>query len=141
MKNVAAALDYIDIEIGEIFQFTRKFSYKDVNTFATLVGDKNPLHVDEAFGKNSQFGQNVIHGMLVSSLFSTLVGMYCPGEKSLYLSQTLNFRKPLFVDQTVHIRGTITGKNDSVRIITITTEILRSGEKLVTGEAKVKVIE
>ena len=141
MKNIVSALEYRDIKIDQVYDFKRKFTYEDVKAFATLSGDKNPLHVDKTFGKNSQFGQNVVHGMLISSLFSTLVGMYCPGEKSLYLSQSLEFRRPLFIGQTVQVRGTVVEKNDSVKIITMVTEILRNDEKLVTGLAKVKILD
>ena len=141
MKNIVSALEYRDIKIDQVYDFKRKFTYEDVCAFATLSGDKNPLHVDKTFGQNSQFGQNVIHGMLISSLFSTLVGMYCPGEKSLYLSQSLEFRRPLFIGQIVQVRGTVVEKNDSVKIIKMVTEVLRNDEKLVTGVAKVKILD
>src|SRR3989344_4357490 len=127
----SAKLSYSDINVGDVHFFNRKISKQDVMDFAKLSGDFNPLHVDSDFGKKSQFGSNVVHGMLAASLFSALVGMRCPGEKSLYLSQTLKFRQPIYYEDIVLIRGTVTGKNDGVRMITIKTEILKEGKILI----------
>jgi acyl dehydratase len=99
------------------------------------------LHVDEEFGKKSVFNKNIAQGMLIASLFSTLVGMHCPGEKCLYLSQTLNFRSPVFYDDTITVKGTVVSKNDSIKVITLKTEIIKAGKAVITGEARVKVLE
>lgn len=138
--NKAAKLSYSDINEGNVYSFNRKISKQDVMDFAKLSGDFNPLHVDAEFGKKSQFKGNIVHGMLLSSLFSTLVGMHCPGEKSLYMSQTLKFRQPIYYDDNVVVKGTVTEKNDSIKIVTIKTEILKEGKIAIDGEAKVKVL-
>ena len=137
----AAKLSYSDINEGNVYSFNRKISKQDVMDFAKLSGDFNPLHVDAGFGKKSQFKGNIVHGMLLSSLFSTLVGMHCPGEKSLYMSQTLKFRQPIYYDDNVVVKGTVTEKNDSIKIVTIKTEILKEGKIAIDGEAKVKVLD
>jgi acyl dehydratase len=136
----SASLKYTEIEIGKVFTFQRAITQKDVCTFVALTGDRNPLHIDEEFGRNSQFGANIVHGMLVGSLFSTLVGMHCPGDKSLYMSQTLQFKLPLFVGDTVTVKGTVTQKHDAIRLVTMKTEICRGSEVIVTGEAKIRMI-
>ena len=137
----AASLTYDGIKIGKAFTFQRTISKEDIFTFSELTGDRNPLHIDEEFGRNRKFGKNIVHGMLVSSLFSTLVGMHCPGEKSLYMSQTLHFKLPLFMGETVTVKGTVIEKNDAIRLVTMKTEIFRGSEVIVTGEAKVQVME
>lgn len=134
-------LRFADIKEGGIYQFTKKITYDDILKFAYLTGDFNPLHVDKEFGKKSQFKQNIVHGMLAGSLFSTLVGMHCPGKRSLYLSQTLNFKKPLFYEDTVTVKGTIIAKNDVLLLITLKTEIIKEGKVCINGEAKIKVLE
>lgn len=139
--NKAASISYSDINEGEVYLFNRKISKKDVMNFAKLSGDFNPLHVDAEFGSKSKFKNNIIHGMLAASLFSTLVGMHCPGEKSLYMSQTLNFRQPVYYDDTVTVKGTVISKNDSIKMITLKTEILRNEKVAIDGEAKVRVLE
>lgn len=138
--NSAAELSYQEIVIGKIYEFNRTISRDDILAFAKLTGDFNPLHVDEYFGKNSNFKQNIVHGMLVGSLFSTLVGMYCPGKNSLYLGQTLNFKQPVYIGDTLVVRGMVLAKNDSINLVTLKTEVCRGNEVVVTGEAKVKVL-
>ena len=135
-----ASLLYSDIQIGGIYEFERTITRAHVQEFADLTGDYNPLHVDKEFGVQSQFGKNVVHGMLVGSFFSTLVGMYCPGTPALYVSQTLQFKKPLFYDDTITVRGTVTDKHDSIKMVTLKTEVFRAGEVMVSGEAKVRII-
>jgi len=137
----AADLRFADIKEGEIYQFTKKITSDDVLKFADLIGDFNPLHVDKEFGKKSQYKQNIVHGMLVASLFSTLVGMYCPGMKSLYLSQTLFFKMPIFYDDTVTVKGTVTAKNKAINLITLKTEIIKEGTVCINGEARIKVLK
>ena len=137
----AALINYSDIKQGDVHLFSRKISSKDVMDFAKLSGDFNPLHVDAEFGKKSQFNGNIVHGMLAASLFSTLVGMRCPGEKSLYMSQTLNFRQPIYYNDTVIVKGTVISKNDSIKMITLKTEILKNNKVAIDGEAKVRVLE
>ena|SRR3989338_6898512 len=136
----ANKLTYSEISEGSVYSFSRIITMKDVLDFAKLSGDFNPLHIDGDFGKKSQFKTNLAHGMLASSLFSTLVGMHCPGEKSLYISQTLNFKLPIYPNEQLTVRGTVISKNDSTRLITLKTEILKDGKTAVSGEAKVKVM-
>lgn len=139
--NKAAVLKYSDISVGSSYSFKRTVSYQDGQDFAKLTGDFNPLHVDSVFGKRSQFKKNVAHGMLVASFFSTIVGMYCPGEKNLYVSQTANFKGPIFYGDTVQVKGTVIEKSDSIRLITLKMEVFKDDKIVLIGEARVKVLE
>jgi 3-hydroxybutyryl-CoA dehydratase len=141
MRNNAAIYYYDEIEIDSVYSFTRTITQDDVSTFASLSGDFNPLHVNKEFGRSSQFGKNVVHGMLSASLFSTLVGMYCPGEKCLYLGQTLQFRMPLFYGETVKVKGTVTNKVDALKMLKMKTEIFRDNDLIVYGEAQIQLID
>lgn len=136
-----ATLNYSDIEIGAVYEFSKRITEAEVDAFAHLTGDFNPLHCDPSYGEKTQFHRNIVHGMLVGSLFSTLVGMHCPGKKCLYLSQTLRFKKPIFMGDEVLVRGTVTDKSDSVKVITIKTEVLVDQVVTVSGEAKVTLLE
>jgi len=139
MKSKAEKHDYGGIEIGQVSSFHRTVKRADGLRFSDLTGDRNPLHVNSDFGKESRFGDNIVHGMLLASLFSTLVGMYCPGERSLYLGQTAQFRLPLFYGEEVEVRGTVTDKSDAIMIVTLKTEIYRGDDLIVVGQAKVKL--
>ncbi|MBU2510536.1 MaoC family dehydratase [bacterium] len=140
MSNVNV-YSYDQIKVGEVHSFTRTITKNDVLTFSSLTGDINPLHIDEEFGKKSKFGKNIVHGMLISSLFSRLVGVHCPGEKCLYLSQSCQFKQPLFYDETVEVIGTVVQKTDALRMLKMKMEVIRENDIIVTGEAQVQLID
>ena len=140
MITEAATLSFREIRIGAVYEFNRKIVKEEVMSFAKLTGDFNPMHVDDLYAKKSRYGKNIVHGMLAASFFSTLVGMYCPGKKSLYLSQTVQFKLPIYYDDDLVIKGTVTGKNETTKIITLKTEIIKEGKVAVNGEAKVQLI-
>lgn len=136
-----ANLCLADIKVGKTYQFIKKFSKEDILKFANLTGDFNPLHTDKEFGEKSQFKTNIVFGMLAGSLFSTLVGMHCPGKHALYLSQTLQFRLPVYFDDVINVKGTVMAINEFTRLITLKTEIIKEGKICINGEAKVKLLE
>lgn len=75
-----------------------RYTQDQVNAFAEITGDKNPLHLDADFAKDSVFGQRIIHGMLSSTVFSKVFGMDFPGPGTIYMNQYLDFRRPMFVE-------------------------------------------
>ena len=83
-------------------EFRHKFSYTqaDVNDYARISGDTNPLHTDEAAGKASMFGRNIIHGFLGASVFTKIFGALWYADGHVYLSQSMKWMKPMFVDTT-----------------------------------------
>jgi 3-hydroxybutyryl-CoA dehydratase len=133
-------LNYSDIRVGHVFEFKRTLSEEDVKNFAKLTGDFNPLHCNEEYAKSTKFKKRVVHGMLAASLFSTLLGMVCPGKKNLYLTQTLKFQRPIFLDSDLTVRGTVKDKIDGLNIIVIDTEIIVNAVVVIQGEARVKIL-
>ena len=85
--------------IGEYAALERCFTAKDVEDFANVSGDKNPVHLDEQFAKTTRFGGRIVHGMLCGSLFSTLFATRLPG--SIYINQSLKFVKPVYINDTI----------------------------------------
>jgi NAD(P)-dependent dehydrogenase (short-subunit alcohol dehydrogenase family)/acyl dehydratase len=139
-RSQAATITYEDIEPGQIFEVERTFSQDDLLAFAELSGDFSPLHVDTDYAAGTEFGACVVHGVLLASLFSQLVGMRIPGRNALYLGQDLTFRRPIRVGETVRAVGKVTAKNDATRTISLATEIRDAENKVaVAGTAKVKV--
>ena len=136
----AAELKFADVELGQVFELTRAFSAQDVLAFAALSGDYSPLHVDPVYAASTELGAQVVHGILLASLFSQLVGMRVPGKHALYLGQDLTFRRPVLVGETIRVVAKVTGKSDSTRTLVLNTEIRSLDDKvLVMGTAKVKV--
>ena len=129
-----------DIIINQKEKFEVQITENMINEFAKISGDYNPIHVDEEYAKQTKFGKRICHGMLLSSLFSRLVGMYLTGKNSLYFFQSLNFISPCFINDKVIVEGEIVDKSDSTKIITLKTTIINSnGDELVKGLAKVIV--
>lgn len=133
-------LAFSEIKIGSKYSFKKSFSNDDILAFARLTGDFNPLHINPTHGQKI-FKQNIVHGMLIGGLFSTLVGMYCPGKNCLYLSQEIEFMKPIYPNQKIMVKGTVINKVEALKILNIKTEVLVEGVIVIRGQAKVKVLE
>ena len=89
------------LSIGQKASFTKTIAECDVYGFAGIVGDFNSVHVNAVEAKNSIFGKQVAHGMLVGSLFSTVLGTELPGNGTVYLEQDLKFLKPVYFGDTI----------------------------------------
>ena len=98
-----------DFEVGQHVTFTKTFTEDDVRRFIEITGDVNPLHVDEAFASQTQFGGRVLHGMLTASIFSTMVGMLLPGPGAIYRSQTIEFLRAVHIGETVTAHFVVRG--------------------------------
>lgn len=130
---------YDEIKLGDSATLTRTLTKQDIQLFATVTGDMNPAHLDEAYAKTDIFRQIVGHGMWTGSLFSTLLGMYLPGPGTIYLGQTLRFLRPVKIGDTITASVRAIKKEDKgsqVTFITLCTN--EKGEHVLEGEAIVK---
>ena len=140
MINTLNELSYDDISIGQQESFIIKITESMVEQFSNLSGDLNPLHMDNEFAESSSFNKRIVHGMLLASFFSQLIGMKLPGKNALYFSQTLNFRSPCNIDDEIEVIGEVTEKSDSTQIITVSTTIFNKSKTcLIDGIAKIIV--
>ena len=129
-----------NLHVGQKAEFTETITESMIQEFAKLSGDYNPHHIDEEYAKKTKYEKRICHGMLLASLFSKLTAMYLPGQGSLYISQTLNFVSPAFIDDIVTASGEITKISSSTGIIRVKTEITNMNNNLlVSGEAKVLI--
>ncbi len=134
-------LKFEDINIGSKASFEAAITPELVADFARMSGDYNPLHMNEEFAASTKFKKRVAHGFLAGSFLSRLVGMYLPGRHALYLSQTLNFKNPVFLGDTLKVEGKVTEKSEGTKVITIATKISKiTGEAVLDGEAKVSYL-
>jgi 3-oxoacyl-[acyl-carrier protein] reductase len=138
----AVALDRLDeLAVGQVDQLTRTITDDDVAAFSRLTGDHNALHTDDEFAARTSYGKRVAHGFLHASLLSTLIGMKMPGRGALYLSQSFDFAAPVFIGDTLTVRGRIEKKDVATRTLTIRTSIINQhGAMVLDGVARVKVM-
>lgn len=92
---------FADLAIGQKASLKKTITEADLEHFIAITGDLNPLHVDDAFARQTFFGQRIAHGMLSVALFSTLVGMHLPGTEAIYKSQTLESLGPVSMGDTL----------------------------------------
>ena len=126
-----------NFSVGEEATFGRTFTQEDVETFSTLSGDKNPIHLDENFARETRFRGRIIHGLLVASLISTALGTMLPGPGGVYLSQQLAFRAPARVGEQLTARVRVTEWDAEKGRITLSTVVVNGDDvQLIIGEAK-----
>ncbi len=128
-------------QIGDTASVSKTITEADIIAFAEISGDKNPLHLDAAFAARSRFGQRIAHGALVSSLISNVIGNQLPGQGSIYLSSSLKFRAPTFINDTITATATVSSIREDKPIILLTcvctnqhNEVVCAGESVVLYE-------
>lgn len=137
-------MDYIEnrtfdeIEIGESASLTRTLTREDIQLFAIMSGDISPIHVDEEYARSDMFHKIIAHGMWGGALISTLLGTKLPGPGSIYLGQTLRFRRPVAPGDTITITATATAKDPEKHRITFDCQCFNQhGEVVINGEAEI----
>jgi 3-hydroxybutyryl-CoA dehydratase len=132
-------LYFEDLSVGMTEVLSKTISSADVVGFAQLTGDRNPIHLSEHFAAKTSFGRRIAHGLYTASLISAVLGTRLPGPGAIYISQTLNFRAPVRIGDTVDVTVTVVGLNPDRQRATLTC-VCRVGDDVVLeGEALVKV--
>lgn len=122
------------LHIGQSASTTKTFTEGDVLVFAGFTGDMNPIHISEEFAKTTKFGRRIVHGPFVACLIGSVLGQQLPGSGSVYVSQSIEFRAPVFIGDT--ITCTLTVKEMDVVRNRLKLDILltnQDGETVMTG--------
>ena len=128
-----------DLRLNQTEEFEKKITEKDINEFAKLSGDDNPVHTNSDFAKKTIFKQKVAHGFLSASLISMLTATKLPGPGSIYLSQNLKFLAPVFIDDLVRVKVTVEEIDQEKKKVKLQTECFKNEKKIISGEAVVLV--
>lgn len=118
-------------KVGQEASFSRTITETDVVQFAGLSGDYNPVHVDKEYAKGTRFGQRIAHGILTTTFLSRLLGMELPGPGAIYLDQTLSFKKPVFIGDTITAKAIIKEIDEERRILTLNTICMKQDNTIV----------
>lgn len=125
-------------KVGDTASFTKTISEADITLFAAVCGDTNPVHFDEIWARSTAFGGRIAHGMIAGSMIGTVLGTKLPGPGTVYLSQSLAFRAPVRIGDTVTATATISRAREDKPIFTLQTECTnQDGTVVVKGEAVV----
>lgn len=130
-------MKFEEIKIGDFKEVEIEVTDEMVRTFAKITGDNNPLHLDDEFAKKTIFKKRIAHGMLVASLISKVLGHDFPGAGTVYVSQSVNFRKPVYVGDKVKIHVEVKEKNEQKRRLYLITDVFDKDVKVISGEAEV----
>lgn len=128
-----------DLEVGQQAELTRQVSEADIAAFAAVSGDDNPLHLDHAFAETTPFKGRIAHGMLSAACISAVLGTRLPGPGAVYVSQSLRFKRPVRIGDTLTARATVEAVDAAKGHATLATVCLVNGKTAVDGEAVVSV--
>ncbi|MDR2160892.1 MAG: MaoC family dehydratase [Desulfovibrio sp.] len=132
------AWTYERLQIGDKDSISKTISDEVVRKFADVSNDHNPLHLDEAFAKTTSFGRRIAHGMISAGLISAVLGSRLPGMGTVYITQSLKFRRPVFLDDTLTAWAEVREKIDAKKRVVLNTWVEnQNGDTVVEGEALV----
>lgn len=129
--------DGLPVKVGDLAEYERHVTIEDIQDFARVSGDTNPLHRDEAYASKTRFGQRIAHGMLSAGYISAAIGAkLAPDCVAVYLSQSLRFLRPVKIGDIVKAVAEVKETDPEKRIVTLETVCYnQDGEPVVKGEA------
>jgi len=132
-------LYFENLSVGQSASFGKTITEADILLFAAVSGDTNPVHINAEFAAQTMFKERIAHGMLSAGLISTVLGTRLPGPGTIYLSQSLKFRAPVRIGDTVTATATIASLDAAKKRATLTTICTVAGKPVLEGEALVLV--
>jgi 3-hydroxybutyryl-CoA dehydratase len=128
---------YETLQVGDSFRWSRIITAEEVETFAAITGDDNPLHLDPEYAAGTRFGRPVVHGVFVLGLASKVLGRDFPGHGSIAVSLSAKFLRPVPVGEEVTIEVKVAEKLEAHRHVKIRLYAYTGGKLAVGGEAVV----
>ena len=132
-------LYFEDLSVGQSASFGKTITEADILMFAAVSGDTNPVHINAEFAAGTMFKERIAHGMLSAGLISTVLGTRLPGPGTIYLSQSLKFRAPVRIGDTVTATATVAALDAAKKRATLATICTVAGKPVLEGEAVVLV--
>ena len=129
---------FFDINVGLEESFSVRVNSEKLDQFLKISGDINPLHTDAEYSKSKGFSDRVVYGMLTSSFFSTLIGVYLPGKYCILQGVDIQFSKPVYIDDILTITGKVSYINEAYKQLEIKAVIINQDNKKVS-KATIKV--
>jgi 3-hydroxybutyryl-CoA dehydratase len=128
-----------DLSLGMSHETHHKITENDIQLFAEVSGDHNPLHMDEEYASKTSFGQRIAHGALTASYISGILGNNLPGPGSIFTGLSMRFRRPVYIGSDVTVRAELTELLERGNRVTLKVTCIVDGKAAISGEAKVMV--
>jgi len=128
-----------EIQLGMTETVSKEITSEDIELFAKLSGDINPVHLDNEYAANTQFKKRIAHGLMSVSYFSALFGTKLPGQGCVYISQYSKFKKPIYIGDVVNAFIKVKAINTRTRKVSFKTQCLVDNQVVIDGEAEIYV--
>ena len=128
-----------DLSVGMTHQTEHVITENDIELFAQVSGDRNPLHMDDEFAKHTPFGQRIAHGALTASYISGILGNDLPGPGSIFVGLNMRFRRPVYIGSHVTVKVEVTEMKERGNRVTLKVSCNVDGKAAISGEAMVMV--
>ena len=128
-----------ELTVGQSAELTHVVGAADIEAFAEVSHDTNPVHLDDAYARTTTFGGRIAHGMLGAAYISAVLGTRLPGPGAIYLSQALRFRRPVKIGDPVTAKVTVKALDEKRGHATLETLCQVNGKTVIDGEAVVMV--
>lgn len=126
-----------EILVGMCASYSQTITDADIKSFAGLSGDHNPVHISEEYAETSRFKGRIAHGLISASFFSALFGTRLPGPGCVYVSQSLNFKRPVYIGDTVTASVTVVSLNKEKNRVEFDTVCKVKGKIVIDGKAEI----
>jgi len=134
-------MKFENIKIGMFASYSQTITDADIKSFAGISGDHNPVHMSDEYAKQSRYKKRIAHGMISSSFFSALFGTKIPGEGCVYVKQSLNFKRAVYLNDTVTAIVTVTQIDFQKRRVFFDTVCKVKNKTVINGIAELYVPE
>ena len=131
-----ASFTYDTLEVGQTAAVTHHLTGEHIDAFARASGDHNPLHLDADYARTLGYEDRIAHGMLLASWISAAIAQELPGEGTVYLRQSLEFRQAALPGDTLHVHLTVTEKKRRGRVLLDCRVVHEDGRDLLRGSAE-----
>ncbi len=139
MNDEVKEFDLHEIQIGMKESSSHVITDTDISLFSEISGDKNPVHLDEDFAATTRFKKRIAHGLMSSSYFSALFGTRLPGRGCVYVSQNLNFKRPVYIGDEVIAIIEVTEIDQEKRRVVFSTLCTVKNKTVIDGQAEIYI--
>ena len=130
MNDKISEYTFENIKVGFSKKIEVTITESMVNDFARISGDFSPIHMNKDYSSSTKFQKRIVHGMLLASFLSRIVGMYLPGKHGLYTTQSLEFHNPCFIGEKITVTSKIIDKSESTKILKIESNITNNEKEI-----------